>query len=132
MPRGNRRARAWSSTSGAEAHQTSCRTGRYVSARTAFRFRHAPEKKRYFWLVLPEVDLCRTDPGFGVDLTVRTDPRTLARVWIGDVGLAGALRRRDIELEGPEHLVRDFPKWFGLNPFASVERPRGSPAARHR
>src|SRR5919204_880485 len=34
-----------------------------------FRFRGAPEKLRYFWLVLPEADLCLTDPGFGVDLT---------------------------------------------------------------
>jgi len=82
---------------------------------------------RYFWLVLPEADLCLTDPGFGVDVTVRSDPKTLAGVWMGDVGLAAALRSRDIQLEGPEHLVRSFPKWFGLHPFASVERPAARP-----
>ena len=38
-----------------------------------FRFRGAPEKLRYFWLVLPEADLCLSDPGFGVDITVRSD-----------------------------------------------------------
>ena len=40
-----------------------------------FRFRGAPEKLRCFWLVLPEADLCLSDPGFGVDLTVRSDPK---------------------------------------------------------
>lgn len=88
-----------------------------------FRFRGAPEKLRYFWLVLPEADLCLSDPGFGVDITVRSDPKTLTAVWMADAGLAAALSRRAIELEGPEHLVRSFPKWFGLHPFASVERP---------
>jgi hypothetical protein len=88
-----------------------------------FRFRGAPEKLRYFWLVLPEADLCLSDPGFGVDITVRSDPTTLTAVWMGDAGLAAALSRRAIELEGPEHLVRSFPKWFGLHPFAGVERP---------
>jgi hypothetical protein len=93
-----------------------------------FRFRGAPEKLRYFWLVLPEADLCLTDPGFGVDLTVRSDPKTLTAVWMGDVGLGQALRRRAIELEGPEHLVRSFPDWFGLHPlFAGVDHPVSRP-----
>ena len=96
-----------------------------------FRFRGAPEKLRYFWLVLPEADLCLSDPGFGVDLTVRSDPKSLTAVWMGDAGLAAALSRRAIELEGPEHLVRSFPKWFGLHPFASVERPASRPRLAH-
>jgi hypothetical protein len=50
-------------------------------------------------------------------------------VWMGDAGLAAALSRRAIELEGPEHLVRSFPKWFGLHAFANVERPASR--ARH-
>jgi hypothetical protein len=91
-----------------------------------FRFRGAPEKLRYFWLVLPEADLCLSDPGFGVDITVRSDPKTLTAVWMGDLGLGAALSRGTIKLEGPDHLVRSFPKWFGLHPlFATVDRPVG-------
>jgi hypothetical protein len=48
-----------------------------------FRFNNAPEKLRYFWLVFPEADLCLTDPGFGVDVTVSSDAKTLTAVWIG-------------------------------------------------
>ena len=93
-----------------------------------FRFRGAPEKLRYFWLVLPEADLCLSDPGFDVDVTVRSDPKTLTAVWMGDLGLGAALRKGAIELEGPQHLVRSFPKWFGLHPlFAGVDHPATRP-----
>jgi hypothetical protein len=83
---------------------------------------------RYFWLVLPEADLCLSDPGFGVDITVRSDPKSLTAVWVGDLDLGAALSSRAIELEAPDHLVRSFPKWFGLHPlFANVERPPSRP-----
>jgi hypothetical protein len=40
--------------------------------------------------------------------------------------LASALRRGTVRLDGPEHLVRGFPAWFGLSPFAGMERPRAA------
>jgi hypothetical protein len=93
-----------------------------------FRFRGAPEKLRYFWVLLPEADLCLSDPGFGVDVTVRSDPKTLTAVWVGDLGLAAALSNHTIELEGRRDLVRSFPKWFGLHPlFARVDHPPSRP-----
>ena len=107
------------------------KTDELPSGRTVihFHFRGAPEKLRYFWLVLPEADLCLSDPGFGVDLNVRSDAKTLTAVWMGDLGLAEALSKRTIELEGPRLLVRSFPKWFGLHPFATVEHPASRPRA---
>ncbi len=42
-----------------------------------FHFPKAPEKLRYFWLVFPDADLCLSDPGYGVDITVHSDPKTL-------------------------------------------------------
>lgn len=93
-----------------------------------FRFHGAPEKLRYFWLVLPEADLCLSDPGYGIDLTVSSDPETLTAVWVGDVDLAAAMRSHAVNLEGSRALVRSFPDWFGLHPlFAEVERPPGRP-----
>ncbi len=93
-----------------------------------FRFKGAPEKLRFFWLVFPEADLCLSDPGFGVDVTVRSDPKTLTAVWMGDLGLTVALRSGTIELEGARHLVRSFPKWFGLHPLsAGVDHPASRP-----
>jgi hypothetical protein len=47
---------------------------------------------------------------------------------VGDLDLGAALSSRAIEVEAPDHLVRSFPKWFGLHPlFANVERPPSRP-----
>jgi DNA-binding HxlR family transcriptional regulator len=110
--------------------RTTVKTDALPTDRTVvhFHFRGAPEKLRNFWLVLPEADLCLTDPGFGVDITVQTDPKTLTAVWMGDLGLAQALDGAGIELDGRKHLVRSFPKWFGLHPlFANVDHPTNRP-----
>ncbi len=93
-----------------------------------FRFRDAPQKLRYFWLVLPDADLCLSDPGFGVDVTVDCDAKTLTSVWMGDLPIAHAISNRGIELDGQRQLVRSFPKWFGLHPlFSAVEHPPSRP-----
>ena len=100
-------------------------TGRTV---VHFHFRRAPEKLRNFWLALPDADLCLTYPGFGVDVIVRSDAKTLTAVWMGDIALSTALSSGAIELDGPRQLVRSFPKWFGLHPlFAAVDHPASRP-----
>ena len=93
-----------------------------------FRFLRAPEKLRYFWLVLPEADLCLTDPGFGIDVTVKSDAKTLTAVWMGDLPLRDAVGHGAIELTGLPKVVRSFPKWFGLHPlFSTVDHPKSRP-----
>ena len=93
-----------------------------------FRFSAGPAKLRNFWLVLPDADLCLSDPGFGVDVTVNADPKTLTAVWMGDLDVAAATRSGEIELNGARLLVRSFPKWFGLHPlFSGVEHPSSRP-----
>ena len=91
-----------------------------------FDFRGAPKGKRSWWLVLeqPEPDLCLTDPGFGVALTVRTEAVTMASVWVGDLELAGAIRSRLIILEGPSRLRRAFPSWLSLSPLTEIKSAR--------
>lgn len=85
-------------------------------------FEDAPEDLREYWLVLnrDEVDLCRKDPGYPVDLEVSTDILTLTQVWMGDVRLGEALSHEAIRLAGPTRLRRAFPGWLGLSLFANV------------
>ena len=93
-----------------------------------FRFVRTAAKLRHFWLVLPDADLCLSDPGFGVDITVSSDPKTLTAVWMGDLPLVGAVRDGAIELDGARPLVRSFPRWFGLHPlFSGVDHPASRP-----
>lgn len=92
-------------------------------------FAGAPRGKGRFWLCLARgcVELCLTPPARDVDLTVRTTPRAMAEIWLGDRPLASAIRAGELVLEGPRRLVRAFPSWLELSMFASVER---APAAR--
>jgi DNA-binding HxlR family transcriptional regulator len=88
------------------------------------KFRNAPlGKGRYFLhFKIDEIDLCLTNPGFDVNLTVDTTPRAMAEVWLGMVPFALALRTGAIRIDGPRALVRAFPGWLQLSNFAEVER----------
>jgi len=95
-----------------------------------FTFSDCPEDHRDYWVVVKpegEVELCRQDPGYPVDLTVRTDVRTMTDIWMGRARFSEVLRRREIAFRGPTALRRSFPDWLGLSMFAGVEP--GAPAA---
>ena len=78
--------------------------------------------KQRFWLLVdkPWVELCMKDPKFEVDLLVTTDSITLTRVHVGRLDLREAQRRGTWLMEGPRDLVRAFPTWGGLSPYAEV------------
>jgi DNA-binding HxlR family transcriptional regulator len=80
---------------------------------------------RTWWLVLqrPEVDLCLKDPGFEVALVVSADAAALARVWMGQLTFAQALRSGGVRVEGPRALVQAFPGWLRLSHYVHAARP---------
>jgi DNA-binding HxlR family transcriptional regulator len=90
-----------------------------------FGFDDVPTGQRTWWLVLTpeEADVCDTDPGFPVALTVRTSLRRLIEVWRGDVSWSSAVRSGSLDVQGPAELRRAMPRWFTWSPFASVPRP---------
>jgi DNA-binding HxlR family transcriptional regulator len=96
----------------------------------------APVTHRRYWLVFDrgEVDLCYRDPGHEVALYVTAPLRLLTEVWLGHVGVAQALRRGLLRIEGSRHDVAAFPSWFTLSTFAAAGqtppgRDRVAPAA---
>jgi DNA-binding HxlR family transcriptional regulator len=96
-----------------------------------FWFRDMQAKRSRFWLRVerPEVELCLTNPGLEVSLTVETTLRAMVDVWMGDRKVDEALKNKAIELKGPVAFTRAFPKWLLLSGFAPVERPQGGDAA---
>ena len=74
-----------------------------------------------------EIELCLTNPGFEVELTVETTLRTMVDVWMGGRNVKEAVRAGSIELKGPTQLTRSFPRWLLLSPFAKIERPLLAP-----
>jgi len=83
-----------------------------------FRFRRLPAHA--YWLVLewPQVDLCFTDPGFGVDLFVDAEVKALTQIYLAHLTVAAALRSGEITLTGPPEYRRAFASWIGVTPYA--------------
>jgi DNA-binding HxlR family transcriptional regulator len=75
---------------------------------------------RRCWLVLdPQgATVCERDEGFDVDLWVQAPVDELLQVWLGRRSWDDALASGDLTLHGPTDLVRAFPRWFSLSPFA--------------
>jgi DNA-binding HxlR family transcriptional regulator len=88
-----------------------------------FWFTDLPAKRSRYWLRVnpPEIEVCYTNPGFDVALTVETKLRTLVEVWRGDRSPNDALRTGAIVLDGPPQLRRSFPSWLLLSSFANVK-----------
>jgi DNA-binding HxlR family transcriptional regulator len=88
-----------------------------------FEFGDYTSKFRRWWLVVKngEVDVCMKDPGYEVDLQVLTDVKTLTGIWMGDISLNQAIRKRLLRLTGPTILKRDISKWLGANYFAQIK-----------
>lgn len=104
----------------------SFRAERVGPARTVFKFEFSgtTSGKRLWWLVIEHgaVEVCLLDPGFEVDVHVRTNLRTMTEVWLGDRDCAEAVRQGAIELAGPVRLTRNFAKLFRFSPLTRVER----------
>lgn len=96
--------------------------------RVVVQFDFRGERTGSYWLVMEptDVSLCLQHPGFEVDLLVTADIAAFYRVWFGRLTFAEALRDELIELDGTTTLVRTFPGWFALSPFASVVRAAGT------
>jgi hypothetical protein len=88
-----------------------------------FWFRDQPGKRSRYWLKVerPDIEVCLTDPGLGVALTVQTTLRTMVDVWMGDRDVRDAIRAGSIHLDGEPQLTRSFPGWLLLSPFAKVK-----------
>ena len=79
---------------------------------------------QFWWLVIDggKVDLCSVDPGFEVDLDVRSSLRSMTAVWMGLSTLRAEIDAGHIELIGDKAIARSMHTWLRLSPFAKVER----------
>jgi DNA-binding HxlR family transcriptional regulator len=78
---------------------------------------------RFLLLRRSEISLCRENPGFPEELSVRGSLRTLTAWWRGDLSLSQA-RAAGMTIEGRREWVRAFPSWFLRYLFADVAPAR--------
>lgn len=89
-----------------------------------FYFPDAGQGLRRWWLVFDagEVDLCQHDPGFPVDISLETSLLTMTRIWMGDLDLQTAIKKKDAQIEGPRRMIKQLPVWIGKSLFGQEER----------
>jgi DNA-binding HxlR family transcriptional regulator len=90
--------------------------------RTVVRFDFpAAHRGKCIWLLLDPTghSVCERDEGFEVDLHVTADIHEFMRIWAGRSTWADAIASGALTIAGPRVLVRQFPTWFALSPFAS-------------
>ena len=98
--------------------------GRLPGRRVVVRFDVAGWRQRRCWMLLhpDEVELCIRPPGLDEDLVVNTDVETLAGMESGHLPIGEAIRTGRCRVSGQADLVRAFPGWGGVSPFAGVAR----------
>ena len=89
-----------------------------------FIFPEVPPAKRSWWLVIDagKVDLCGTDPGFEIDLYVRSSLRSMTSVWMGLSGVHEEIKGGQIELIGDKSVAQSMQQWLGLSAFAKEKK----------
>jgi DNA-binding HxlR family transcriptional regulator len=85
-----------------------------------FLYPEVKSAKRSWWLVVDggKVDLCSTNPGFEVDLYVKSSLRSMTAVWMGLSSVAKEVDAGQIELIGDQAIAHSIQQWLGLSPFA--------------
>jgi DNA-binding HxlR family transcriptional regulator len=87
-----------------------------------FHFREC--RPKYYWLVLEQSDVsvCVKHPGFEIDVLIQADLAGLYEVLYGKLTFERAIREERLEIDSTPALMRAFPKWFALSPFAEIVR----------
>ncbi len=81
----------------------------------------AAHRGRRIWLLLEPSgsSVCERDEGFEAELVVTADIDEFMRIWMGRSTWNNAIGTGKLTLQGPRDLVRAFPTWFALSPFAA-------------
>lgn len=85
-----------------------------------FQYPELSPAKQNFWLVVDGgvVDLCAFDPGFEIDLLVRSPLRTMTEIWMGMSKLRQEIEAGNLEIDGDPSIAGAMHSWLGLSPFA--------------
>jgi DNA-binding HxlR family transcriptional regulator len=89
-----------------------------------FQYPELPDPQRNWWMVIDkgEVDLCGFDPGYEINLLVRSSLRTMTAIWMGFAPVPHELAAGRLELDGERVIARAIQKWLTLSPFAGEAR----------
>jgi DNA-binding HxlR family transcriptional regulator len=87
-----------------------------------FTLKERAKPESHYWLLIrPGMapDLCRTNPGFDVDLFIVSDLRALTSAWMGHTTFAKEIEDGGIALIGHGGMARTMTKWLVRSCYAS-------------
>jgi len=89
-----------------------------------FQYPELPDASRNWWMVIEggKVDLCGFDPGYEVNLLVRSSLKTMTAIWMGFAPIPHELSAGRLELEGDRPIANAIQKWLSLSTFAPAAR----------
>ncbi|THF58305.1 winged helix-turn-helix transcriptional regulator [Ollibium composti] len=89
-----------------------------------FQYPELRDARRNWWMVIEngEVDLCSSDPGYEVNLLVRSSLRTMTAIWMGFAAIPRELEAGRLELEGERPIANAIQRWLSLSTFAPEPR----------
>jgi DNA-binding HxlR family transcriptional regulator len=89
--------------------------------RCCVKFTYPDAGGKPYWIVIErgEVELCVIDPGYDVDLYVRSALRSMTAVWMGVSTLKAEIDAGNLELTGNTAVARSMHEWLGQSPFAT-------------
>ncbi len=93
-----------------------------------FIFQNVPRAQRNlatWWLLVTrdQVDLCVTNPGHEVALTVRADLPTFMQFWVGRAAWSDAIKTGRFEVEGSREDSTALTAWLGARPPSGLRFP---------
>jgi DNA-binding HxlR family transcriptional regulator len=86
-------------------------------------FPELTERQKFWWLVIEkgEVDLCAVDPGYDVDLYVKSSLHSMTSIWMGHTTLKAEIDAGTVVLTGDRAIARSMQSWLGLSKFAKEQ-----------
>lgn len=92
-----------------------------------FLYPELSESQRHWWLVVDKdgTDLCRTDPGFDIDILVTAELRAMTSVWMGLSKLSDEIDAGAVQIDATPKLEARLRSWLKLSIFAPQERMAG-------
>jgi Predicted transcriptional regulators len=80
--------------------------------------------QKSWWLLIDngETDVCNFDPGYELDLLVKSSLRSMTAIWMGLTTVRRERENGNLSIEGDPNLARNMQDWLGLSKFAPVQR----------
>ena len=88
-----------------------------------FEFLGVPATDRFYWLVVAgsDVDICLKNPGYQIDLMIKTPLKEFTAFWMGDATLSQLIKNNKIGVQGDRQLQRSMKRWLCGSLFAGVK-----------